>query len=78
MSAEFRRCRADADCVAVERAGCCHNGWKEAVAATQAEAYASANQCTRSPRPVCPMFRIRDPRVARCEAQTHLCTMVRP
>jgi hypothetical protein len=77
VSAEFRGCRADADCIAVERAGCCHNGWKEAVAASQADAYANANPCTKSPRPVCPMFRIRDPRVARCEAQTHLCTMVR-
>jgi hypothetical protein len=77
-SAQFRACSKDADCVAVPRAGCCHNGWKEAVAASQADAYNQANACTRSPRPVCPMYMIRDVRVAQCEAHTHLCTMVQP
>jgi hypothetical protein len=78
VSATLRACHADADCVAVPRAGCCHNGWKEAVAVSQADAYQAANPCTKSPRPICPMYMVRDPRVARCDVQTHLCTMVRP
>ena len=78
VGAQFRSCHADADCVAVPRPGCCRNGWKEAVAASQADAYASSNPCTWSPRPACPMYMVRDPRVARCDPQTQLCTMVRP
>jgi hypothetical protein len=78
VSASFRGCRLDADCVAVPRAGCCQNGWKEAVATAQADAYQKANACAKSPRPVCPMYIVRDSRVARCEPQTRLCTMTRP
>jgi hypothetical protein len=78
VSAQLRACRADADCVAVPRAGCCHNGWKEAVAVSQADAYRNGNPCTKSPRPICPMYMVRDPRVPRCDSQTHLCTLVRP
>jgi hypothetical protein len=76
--ARFRACQTDADCIAVPRAGCCRNGWKEAVAVTQQDAYAQANACTRTPRPICPMYIARDSRVARCDPQAHLCTMVRP
>jgi hypothetical protein len=75
--AQFRACKADADCIAVPRPGCCNNGWKEAVAASQKDAYAQANACTRQ-HPICPMFRVRDQRVAYCEPQTHLCTMKQP
>jgi hypothetical protein len=78
VSSQFRTCQADADCVAVPRAGCCHNGWKEAVAVSQTDAYEKANACAKSPRPVCPMYIVRDARFARCEPQSHLCTMVRP
>jgi hypothetical protein len=74
---QFRACQSDADCVAVPRAGCCDNGWKEAVAASQTDAYAQANACTRQ-RPMCPMFKVRDRRVAYCEPQTHLCSMKQP
>jgi hypothetical protein len=78
VSSQFRSCQVDAECVAVPRAGCCHNGWNEAVAVSQTDAYERANACARSPRPVCPMYLVRDPRVAHCEPETHLCTMVRP
>ena len=78
LAAQFRSCGADADCVAVPRAGCCHNGWKEAVNATQKDAYEQAYACTRTPRPICPMYMVRDTRVARCNAQSHLCEMVKP
>jgi len=74
---QFRACQSDVDCLAVPRAGCCDNGWKEAVAASQADAYAQANACTRQ-RPICPMFKVRDRRVAYCEPQTHLCSMKQP
>jgi hypothetical protein len=74
----FRACQADTDCVAVRRAGCCYNGWKEAVATSQADAYSQANACAKARRPPCPMYIVRDMRVARCDTATHLCTMVQP
>lgn len=73
--ARFRACGADADCVAVPRAGCCHNGWKEAVAASQKDAYATSFVCP-DPHPVCAMYLIRDAREARCDRATRLCTMI--
>ncbi len=78
LAARFRSCNADPDCVAVPRAGCCRNGWNEAVNASQKDAYEQAYACTRTPRPICPMFMVRDTRVARCNAQSHLCEMVKP
>jgi len=77
VAAQFRACQSDADCIAVPRAGCCDNGWREAVAASQKDAYAQANACTRR-RPMCPMYRVRDRRVPYCDAQAHLCTMKQP
>jgi hypothetical protein len=73
--AQFRACMADADCVVVPRVGCCHNGWNEAVAASQRGAYAASFHCPNT-HPMCAMFIVRDSRVARCDAQSHLCTMV--
>src|SRR5580692_5151485 len=64
IAAQFRSCNADADCVAVPRAGCCHNGWKEAVNVSQKDAYEQANACTRTQRPICPMYMVRDVRIA--------------
>jgi len=75
---KFRPCHADAECIAVPRAGCCHNGWLEAVAATQKDAYAKANACTMTTRPVCPMYIVRDARVPKCDAPSHLCVLVQP
>jgi hypothetical protein len=75
---KFRGCHADADCAAVPRAGCCHNGWLEGVAVTQKDAYAKANACTMSTRPICPMYIVHDARVPKCEAQSHLCVLVQP
>jgi hypothetical protein len=76
VAPQFRACQSDADCVAVPRAGCCDNGWHEAVAVTEKDAYAKANACTK-PHP-CPMYRVRETRVAKCDATTKLCTMVQP
>ena len=78
VGAQYRSCNADADCVAVARAGCCPHGWKEAVAVPQKDAYARDFACKQTPRPICPMFLVRDNRVARCDTQAHLCEMVQP
>ena len=78
VPAQYRACNTDADCLAVARAGCCPHGWKEAVAAPQKDAYARDFACTQSPRPMCPMFMVRDGRVAKCDGREHLCEMVQP
>jgi hypothetical protein len=75
VPAQYRACASDADCVAVPRAVCCNHGWKEAVAATQKDAYARDFACKEVPRPMCPMFMVRDARVAKCDAQQRLCVM---
>lgn len=75
--AQFRACTMDSDCVAVPRAGCCRNGWLEAVAVSQKDAYAHAEKCTE-PHPICPMYIVQDRRVALCDNATHLCTMTPP
>lgn len=74
-AAQFRVCHADAECVAVARVGCCHNGWMEAVSASQKDAYAQSFVCPQ-PRPMCPMYIVRDARAAKCDLASHLCTMV--
>jgi hypothetical protein len=71
----FRACSADTDCVAVPRVGCCHNGWKEAVAASQKDAYTASFVCP-DPHPVCAMYLIRDAREPQCDRATRLCTMI--
>jgi hypothetical protein len=73
--ARFRACSADVDCVAVTRVGCCHNGWNEAVAASQKDAYAASFVCPEA-HPICAMFLVRDTRVPRCDGATHLCGLV--
>lgn len=77
VTPEYLSCSADTDCVAVERAGCCHNGYQDAVNAHQVEQYRSANAC-RDPHHMCPMFRIVDKRVARCDTSLKRCVMVNP
>jgi hypothetical protein len=71
----FRACRVDADCVAVPRVGCCHNGWNEAVAASQKDAYKASFACPDA-HPICAMFIVRDTRVPQCDPAGHLCTLV--
>ncbi len=73
--AQFRACAADTDCIAVPRVGCCHNGWNEAVAASQKDAYAASFVCPQA-HPICAMFLIRDKRSPRCNEATHLCELV--
>jgi hypothetical protein len=73
--ARFRACGADADCVAVPRVGCCHNGWNEAIAASRRDAYAASFTCPEA-HPICAMFIVHDTRKARCPAASHLCTLI--
>jgi hypothetical protein len=75
-AAQFRACAMDSDCVAVDRVACCHNGWKDAVAVSQKDAYAKSFTCPQA-HPICPMYLVKDPRVPLCDNATHLCTMVR-
>ena len=75
VPAQFRACTADTDCVVVPRVGCCHNGWNEAVAASQKDAYAASFVCPQA-HPICAMFLVRDTRSARCNPGSHLCELV--
>jgi hypothetical protein len=77
IPALFLACTHDADCLAIRRPGCCHNGWKDAVAVTQKDAYEKAHACAE-PRPICSMRMVRDNKVARCNARTRQCEMVKP
>ena len=74
-NAQYRGCKQDSDCVAVPRVGCCNNGWLEAVSTTQKDAYSKSFVCP-TPHPMCPMYIVHDTRTPKCDAGTHLCTMV--
>lgn len=78
LPAQYRTCRADADCLAVPVVACCPHGYLTAVNPSQKDAYERDYACTKTPRPMCPMFRVRDTRVARCDTSVHLCDMVKP
>jgi hypothetical protein len=75
--AAFQACQSDSDCIAVPRNGCCHNGWKEAVNVAQQDAYRNSFTCPQA-HPICPMYIVRDARIARCDVGAHLCKMVQP
>ena len=74
-SAEYLACGADSDCVAVDREGCCHNGYKDAVNKAKVAAYVEANAC-QDRHTMCAMFIIKDDRMAACNTGTHRCEMV--
>jgi hypothetical protein len=73
----FRACDADADCVAVLRNGCCHDGRNEAINKTLADAYLSSFVCPFA-TPTCPTQLVLDRRVPACDAAAHLCKLVEP
>jgi len=68
-------CESDVDCVAVPQAGCCNNGWKEAVNRSQVDVYEKDGACTRT-HPICPMYIVNDTRVPECNKVSHACEMV--
>ena len=73
----YLACSVDADCVAVPREGCCHNGLKDAVNKNKIDEYRAANTC-KVAHPICPQYIIDDRRVPQCNRTTHQCEMVRP
>ena len=76
-AADYSTCQVDSDCIAVDRAGCCHNGYKDAVNKDRVDSYRTANAC-RTRNTMCAQFRIDDRRVALCNASAHRCEMVEP
>ena len=76
-SAKIHACKTDDDCVAVDRGGCCDNGWLEAVNKHHTKAYENSVKCTANPRPMCPMYMVHDTRVAQCNTGTKACEMVK-
>lgn len=77
VSAEvYLGCTQDSDCIAVDREGCCHNGYKDAVNAEHVAAYRAANAC-KNRRVMCPQFIIQDDRVAVCNTERRQCQMLK-
>ncbi|HEX6835984.1 MAG TPA: hypothetical protein VF334_05390, partial [Polyangia bacterium] len=74
---EFYTCQTDSDCVAVEQAGCCPNGYLVAVNQGEVNAYDTTYACTDAD-PICPLFVVDDKRVAQCDFSTHQCQMILP
>ncbi|MGZ3408109.1 MAG: hypothetical protein ACXVAN_16780 [Polyangia bacterium] len=74
---EFYKCDTDADCVAVDKAGCCPNGFLVAVNKNEVKAYDDKYACTTPPA-ACPLFVVHDTRVAQCDFQKHSCQMIDP
>jgi hypothetical protein len=72
----FYKCDTDADCVAVEQAGCCPNGYQVAVNATKVDAYQTTFACTE--KRICPLYVVNDTRVAQCDFAKHQCQMIQP
>jgi hypothetical protein len=70
-------CARDTECVAVPQAGCCHNGWNQAVNQSRVEEYGALYACT-DVAPVCPTYIVQDKRVAECSNVTHKCEMIDP
>lgn len=74
---EFYTCQTDSDCVAVEKAGCCPNGYLVSVNKDQVDAYDTTYACTED-APLCPQFVVNDQRVAQCDFTSHQCQMILP
>ena len=74
---ELYKCEADADCVAVEKAGCCPNGFLVAVNKDEVKAYDTKYACVTPPQ-FCPLFVVNDTRVAQCDIPHHQCQMIDP
>ena len=74
---EFYKCDVDSDCVAIEKAGCCPNGFLVAVNKDEVKAYDTKYACTNPPA-TCPLFVVKDTRVSQCDFQKHACQMIDP
>ncbi len=74
---EFYACEADSDCVAIEQASCCPNGYLVAVNNCEVKAYDKKYACENPPA-VCPLYVVKDSRVAQCDFTKHQCQMIDP
>lgn len=74
---ELYACQTDDDCVAVEKAGCCPNGFLAAVNKDEVKSYDTIYACTNPPAS-CPFYVVHDTRVAQCDYGTHQCHMIDP
>ena len=74
---EFYACDTDSDCIAVEKAGCCPNGFFVAVNKGEEKAYDTTYACNTPPQ-ACPLFVVHDTRVAQCDIPHHQCQMIDP
>lgn len=70
-------CKLDTDCVAVPKAGCCDNGWREAVNKSEVETYESLHTCAEA-SPVCSHLQVHDTRIAVCSNATQRCELIAP
>jgi hypothetical protein len=70
-------CKLDTDCIAVPKAGCCDNGWREAVNKNEVESYASLYACTEV-SPLCSHLQVHDTRIAVCGNATQKCELIDP
>jgi hypothetical protein len=70
-------CQTDADCIAVDAAGCCPDGTDVAVNANAGDAYAAYAVCTMPPQ-TCPQHVVVETRVAQCNFTTNHCEMIQP
>lgn len=74
--AGYFACSTDNDCVAVPYIPrCCYNGWKIAVARSEAAAFLASEVC-EDKHVICPMFFVDDLRVPACNPETRECEMV--
>jgi len=74
---ELYKCDTDADCVAVEQASCCPNGFLVALNTTMVDKYNETYACNEPPH-VCPHFIVQDNRVSQCDGEKHTCQMIDP
>jgi hypothetical protein len=76
----FFACQKDDDCVAVPEAACCHSGRDAAVNIHQTTAYGHSVTCPA--HQICPLFLIRETRVAQCGSADsrgkRACEMIEP
>jgi hypothetical protein len=76
LDAGYFSCSANDECVAVPYIPhCCFNGFKIAVARSEAAAFEESESCDRK-RVICPLFMVDDTRVPACNPRTHECEMV--
>jgi hypothetical protein len=75
---DYYSCAVDSDCVAVPKAQCCPNGFREAVNKQSVDAYRGSVACGNPRRRICPQYRVFDRRTPICGNESHRCEMVMP